>query len=300
MQFTTGNITLKKNKTFVGVFSTLIGLFLDLKMNKVFVVTGANKGIGKEICYQLSKNCPDSKIILTARSSENGKTTLKEFQKLNLNNIEFHQLDVEDSNSIKELSNFISKKYKTFDVLVNNAGYMDKGELDENSARKTLGINYYGLKNVTLELLPLLNENGRVVNVSSGLGEISNFYSEDLQKKLLNDENEGVEHVDALAEAFISSVKNNKTKEDGWRTNYAGYPVSKALVNKLTRVLSNLYQKDRNLTFNAACPGWVRTDMGGSNAVRSVDEGAETPVWLATGDVKETGKFFRSKKEISY
>jgi carbonyl reductase 1 len=269
-------------------------------MNKVFVVTGANKGIGKEICQQLSKSCPDSKIILTARSIENGKTTLKEFQNLNLNNIEFHQLDVEDSTSIKELSNYISKKYKTFDVLINNAGYMDRNELDEKSARKTLGINYYGLKNVTLELLPILNQNGRVVNVSSGLGEITNSYSDELKKKLLNDENEGIQDVDALAESFISSVKNKKTKEDGWRTDYAGYTVSKALVNKLTRVLSNVYHKDRNLTFNAVCPGWVRTDMGGSNAVRSVEEGAETPVWLAIGNVKETGKFFRSKNEISY
>jgi NAD(P)-dependent dehydrogenase (short-subunit alcohol dehydrogenase family) len=271
-------------------------------MKKVIVVTGGNKGIGKEICHQLSKFNPESNIILTSRSIENGNNTLKEFQNLNLKNIEFHPLDVEDRTSIKELTSYISKKYSTFDVLINNAGVMDKGRLNEKTSTKTMQINYYGLKHVTMECLPLLNHHGRVVNVSGSLGEISNFYSESLKEKLLNDEGEGIQHVDDLAEAFLTSVKNNTAKEDGWRINCSGYPISKALVNKLTRILAKIHETNvRKLTFNSVCPGWVRTDLGGKNAPLSVEQGAETPVWLAMSEeVTSNGKFFRSKKEIPF
>ena len=266
-------------------------------MQKVFLVTGANKGIGKEICHQLAKSCPKSTIILTSRSIENGTKTLKEFE--NFKNIEFHQLDVEDKESIKQLSKFISEKYSKIDVLINNAGFMSMATLDEEIAKKTLGINYFGLKNVTLEILPLLNKNGRVVNISSGLGEIGNFYSEEIKEKIFN-EDKSIEEIDELCEIFLKSVKEDKIKENGWRN--SAYSVSKAMVNKLTRVLKNLYFSDeRNLIFNACCPGWVKTDMGGPNAMRNVQQGSETPVWLSIEEnLNENGKFFRDKKLISF
>jgi NAD(P)-dependent dehydrogenase (short-subunit alcohol dehydrogenase family) len=83
----------------------------------------------------------------------------------------------------------------------------------------------------------------------------------------------------------------------GWSPAYC---VSKTLLNSITRQLA--YElESKNISVNAVCPGWVRTDMGGKNASRMVEKGAETPVWLATEAPQElTGKFFRDKKQIPW
>jgi NAD(P)-dependent dehydrogenase (short-subunit alcohol dehydrogenase family) len=84
------------------------------------------------------------------------------------------------------------------------------------------------------------------------------------------------------------------------RSGFPAYRMSKTAVNAMTRItaaeLSTL-----NIKVNAVCPGWVRTDMGGPNAERPVEQGAETPVWLATlPDDGPTGGFFRDKKTIPW
>ena len=83
----------------------------------------------------------------------------------------------------------------------------------------------------------------------------------------------------------------------GWSPAYC---VSKTLLNSITRQLAyELHQK--NISVNAVCPGWVRTGLGGTGATRSLEHGAETPVWLATEAPQElTGKFFRDKKQIPW
>ncbi len=80
---------------------------------------------------------------------------------------------------------------------------------------------------------------------------------------------------------------------------YAGYRLSKSALNALTILMSNELKSDR-ISVNAVCPGWVRTDMGGYSASRSVEIGAETIVWLATTDKISTGKFWRDKKIIPW
>lgn len=81
--------------------------------------------------------------------------------------------------------------------------------------------------------------------------------------------------------------------------NYAAYRFSKSALNALTIMLAN--ELAGKIKVNAVCPGWVRTDMGGSNAPRSIEEGADTPVWLATTlDTIPTGKFFRNRKIIDW
>jgi NAD(P)-dependent dehydrogenase (short-subunit alcohol dehydrogenase family) len=78
----------------------------------------------------------------------------------------------------------------------------------------------------------------------------------------------------------------------------AAYRLSKAALNALTRTLAS---DERGIKVNTMCPGWVRTDMGGSAAPRSVEEGADTAVWLATlSDDGPTGGFFRNRKPIPW
>src|SRR5690606_28067320 len=83
-------------------------------------------------------------------------------------------------------------------------------------------------------------------------------------------------------------------------SNLPMYGISKTALNALTQKLALRGAAD-GIVVNAMCPGWVRTDMGGPNATRSVEQGADTAVWLATeAPRKLTGKFFRDRKEIEW
>lgn len=231
-------------------------------MGKVAVVTGSNKGIGYEICKQLASN--DVEVILTSRNEENGKKAEEELQKQNLN-VKFHQLDVTDEESIKKLADFITEKYGKLDILVNNAGiFMDYNggvlEGDLNNIRETLETNLFGALLVSRHLVPLMQKqnHGAVINISSGMGQLSDMGGGSI-----------------------------------------GYRLSKTSLNAMTLILANEV-KDNKISVNAVCPGWVKTDMGGPGAHRTVEQGADTPVWLALLNDAPTGKFFRDRKEISW
>lgn len=232
-------------------------------MKKIAVVTGANKGIGFEICKQLASNNID--VILTARNDENGKKAEAELISQGLN-VKYHQLDVIDENSIKKLANFIEKNYGKLDILINNAGIFkdyEGGVLsgDINNIKETLDTNFYGALLVSRYLVPLMQKQnyGRVVNISSGMGQLSDMGGGSI-----------------------------------------GYRISKVSLNAMTKILANEV-KNNNILVNTMCPGWVKTDMGGANAHRTVEQGADTAVWLSiSDDNKQTGKFFRDRKEIPW
>jgi NAD(P)-dependent dehydrogenase (short-subunit alcohol dehydrogenase family) len=93
----------------------------------------------------------------------------------------------------------------------------------------------------------------------------------------------------------VSSGAGQLSDMNGGR---AAYRLSKAALNALTRTLAS---EERWVKVNTMCPGWVRTDMGGSAAPRSVEEGADTAVWLATlPDDGPSGGFFRDRRPIPW
>jgi NAD(P)-dependent dehydrogenase (short-subunit alcohol dehydrogenase family) len=151
------------------------------------------------------------------------------------------------------------------DAIINNAAILIKEDLKlsadpQEILEKTIRTNCYGPLEVIKAFLPFLNSPGRIINISSGGGSMSDPVG-------------------------------------GWSPAYC---VSKSMLNALTRHLA--YElKDKKISVNSVCPGWVRTDMGGSAAPRSLEQGAETPVWMVSeADLKITGKFFRDKKEIPW
>ncbi|MFN8578190.1 MAG: SDR family oxidoreductase [Candidatus Sericytochromatia bacterium] len=232
-------------------------------MKKLAVVTGSNKGIGFEICKQLAHK--GIEVILTARNDDKGKKAEQELKEQGLD-VKYHQLDVSDENSVKNLASFIESNYGKLDILINNAGILKDyeggvlhGEI--NDIRETLDTNLFGALLVSRHLVPLMQKQnyGRVINISSGMGQLSDMGGGAI-----------------------------------------GYRLSKVSLNAMTIILANEV-KSYNILVNTMCPGWVKTDMGGAGAHRSVEQGADTAVWLATSDENQkTGRFFRDRKEIAW
>ena len=231
---------------------------------RIAVVTGGNKGIGFEICRQLASK--GINVVLTARDETRGLRAVKTLQAHRLNVI-FHPLAVTDQDSVRTLGAYLARIHGRCDILVNNAGISLRGSgrsvlttaLEDFEV--TLDTNFYGPLRLCQALVPLMRKRryGRVVNLSSGMGQLEDM-------------------------------------EDGW----AAYRVSKAALNTLTRMVSSAAAEDGVLV-NSVCPGWVRTDMGGPSASRSVRKGAETAVWLATlPDDGPTGGFFRDRAAIPW
>jgi len=228
------------------------------------LVSGSNRGIGREVARQLAEL--GHHVIVTARDPAAAQGAVEELSKGRDLSLQAEQLDVADPQSVARLRERLEAEPGRLDALVNNAGVM--GEIATNvaqapldDAHTTMETNLFGTWRLTQALLPLLRRSGhgRIVNVSSGAGQLS-------------DMNGG----------------------------YPGYRISKTALNALTRILSN-EEGGNGMLVNSMCPGWVRTDMGGSAAPRSVAEGADTAVWLATlPEDGPTGGFFRNREPIPW
>jgi NAD(P)-dependent dehydrogenase (short-subunit alcohol dehydrogenase family) len=253
---------------------------------KVAVVTGANRGIGYEIARQLVAQGID--VIATSRDPDEGRAAAEKM------GASPFTLDVTRADGIDRLAAHL---VGGLDILVNNAGISMKG-FDAEVERKTLEVNYWGAKHVTDRLLPLLRPRGRIVMVSSGMGELSSV-SPALRDRFL-DPALTEPDLDALASAFVRDVEAGKQAERGWPS--SAYRVSKVALNALTRILARRLADDpRRILVNAVCPGWVRTNMGGPSAPRSPETGARTPVWLALlPDSGPNGGFFRDERAIGW
>lgn len=229
---------------------------------KTALVTGANRGIGFEIVKQLADL--GFAVWLSARHKQRGIDAMLQLKKAG-RSIRFLQLDVSDQRSIAKAVKSLKNEINRLDVLVNNAGVVLKGSDDiltitPEKLEDTFRINSFGPLLLTQACEPLLGKGSRVINISSGAGEICNGMS-----------------------------------------NYAPiYSISKTTLNAITCQLAHSLSI-KGVLVNAVCPGWVKTDMGGASASRSVEKGAETPVWMADDPAfNGTGEFFRDKKVVSW
>lgn len=231
---------------------------------RLALITGANKGIGFEICRQLARK--GLRVLLTSRDPRKGVKAQKILLQENLD-VLFHELDVTVLSSVQALVKYVEREHGGVDALVNNAGIMIDSSATsilrerEDVFHATLETNFFGALRMCQGLVPLMRKRGygRVVNLSSGLGQLTD----------MGDGN-------------------------------AAYRMSKTALNTLTRMVASAMEQ-QDILVNSMCPGWVRTDMGGPNASRSVEKGAETAVWLATlPGGGPTGGLFRDKKPIPW
>jgi NAD(P)-dependent dehydrogenase (short-subunit alcohol dehydrogenase family) len=271
-----------------------------MKSPPVIIVTGGNRGIGREICRSLAQQAVDAHIILCARDPVKGEAAAAVMHADGLVNVSAHHLDVTDPNSVMSLVHSIKSAHQGVDVLINNAGHAARGEeLTEKIARTTLAVNFYGARQVSHALKPLMHDCARVVNVSSGMGELDSSYSNVRREALLHPDLT-LKELEEIAADFIDDVIVKRVSRRGWPAN--AYRVSKATLNALTRIWARDWADD-GISVNAVCPGWVRTDMGGISAPRTAAKGAETPAWLALAPLTEiggSGLFFRDKEKIDW
>lgn len=224
-------------------------------MNKIALVTGANKGIGFEVSKQLAEL--GFTVIITARNQARLSEAVKQLEAFSPNIIGI-KMDVTNSGEIINTKKFIEEKFGKLDVLVNNAGVqLDlpsfmQGNTTETvsieALKTTFDVNYFAVIELTQQLLPLLknSEAGRIVNVSSIM---SSLYM----------------HADKTSPIYDIKL--------------LAYNSSKTALNQFTIHLAHAL-KDTNVKVNAAHPGWVKTDLGGEYAPMEAEEGAKTIIDL--------------------
>jgi len=261
-------------------------------MSRVALVTGSNRGLGLETCRQLLE--AGLRVIATSREGSSGQRAA---ERLSTGGKEaaWEELDVADEASIVALVKRLEGMSVKLDVLVNNAGISMKG-FDARVAERTNAVNFFGTMNLTDALVPLVRDRGRIVNVSSCMGELT-ADSSSLRARFLDPALDR-EKLTGLVNEFIRDVAEGVHAERGWPS--SAYRVSKAAVNAYTRILAKELSP-RGILVNSVCPGWVRTDMGGPSAARDVETGARSITWAALiPDDGPTGGFFRDGKKISW
>lgn len=228
-------------------------------MKRIALVTGANKGIGKEIARQLAKR--DVHVIMGARDRKRGQAAVDELSKEGLS-VELVVLDVTNDNSVAAAAKTIQDKHGKLDILVNNAGIavwsQDPLQLDVEAFQATYDTNVFGIVRVIGAMHGLLRASGagRIVNMSTSLASLSR-----IQKN---------------PELMLLPAYNS----------------SKTAVNALTVIYAKLFDADA-VKVNVACPGFVDTDLNNHTGIRNVEEAAATPVRLALlDDSGPTGGFF--------
>lgn len=254
------------------------------------LVTGANRGLGLETSRQL--HAAGFQVILTSRDETSGAGAAHALDPRG-SEVLYHPLDVADSPSVAALVQDLPELAPRLDVLVNNAG-VGSGRSDVESAKRTMAVNYEGPRNLVDALVPFVPRSGRIVNVSSGMGELTSL-GRGLRPRF-EDPALTRAALDGLVDGYLADVARGDARRVGWPSPYS---VSKVALNALTRILARELAA-RGIAVNAVCPGWVRTDMGGRSAPRSVAVGARSIVQAVQLAPEATGGFYRDGRAIPW
>jgi NAD(P)-dependent dehydrogenase (short-subunit alcohol dehydrogenase family) len=238
-----------------------------IKEQRIALVTGANKGIGFEVARQLARR--NFRVFIGARNEKAGLAAVqklnKEGEKEDYGEIAFIKIDVSKPDNIRRAAEEFSKKSDRLDTLVNNAGIL----LDDDKDALTITPEIFESTLRTNTVGALLVSQAFVP-----------FLKKSAAPRIVNVSSGGGQLADGA---------------DGWAPAYC---ISKTAMNGVTSQLAVALPK---FAVNSVCPGWVRTEMGGPNATRSVAEGASGIVWLVSdAPQSETGKFWRDRKVIPW
>jgi NAD(P)-dependent dehydrogenase (short-subunit alcohol dehydrogenase family) len=247
-------------------------------VKRTALITGGNRGIGQQVARVLATDGWD--VLIAGRDRSKCDAAAARLRKATGGRLRGVELDVTSDASVAAAAQKLRDGAIELDALVNNAGIYGR-----HPAALTIETNLFGPLRVTRGLSPLLRDGATITNVTSGLGSVANLdsaYAELLTDPALT--------IDGL----LAALRRMLDADENWGTD--AYGVSKAALDALTRLLA-VELADRSIRVNATCPGWVRTDMGGRNAPRSVEEGAASVLFGVTA--KETGGVFRDGRRIA-
>ena len=238
---------------------------------RVALVTGGNRGIGYAIAEGLAKR--EITVITGVRDPSKGASACSRLQAAGMD-VHFELLDVNDEKSIQAAVKHILAQFGRLDILVNNAGILIDGDANAlDASRHTLSqtfqTNVVGPLMLCQQCIVPMKAGGygRIVNMSSTLGSLTE----------MTDPNSAYGGVETPA-----------------------YRLSKAALNAVTTLIAKAVRDD-NILVNSACPGWVKTDMGGHSATRELGEGVASILWAATlPEDGPTGGFFRDGNPVAW
>ncbi len=244
---------------------------------KTILITGANRGIGQQVARVLAAN--GWNVLVGARDRKKGDATAKRLRDETGGRLRAIELDVTSDESVSTAARRLRDGAIELDALVNNAGVYGASA----SPAQTVETNFFGPLRTTLAMLPLLRDGGSITNVTSGLGSLSNLDPRArAQLVAITERDQLARHVRTLAGTGR-----------GWGTDV--YAASKAALDQLTRILARELAP-RAVRVNSTDPGWARTDMGGRNAPRSIEQGGASVLFGVTTD--KSGGVWRDGKPI--
>ncbi|KER26535.1 hypothetical protein T265_13980 [Opisthorchis viverrini] len=263
---------------------------------KVAVVTGSNKGIGLALVEKLAefyKATGGWHVFLTARDEQRGHRACEQLHLKGLP-VKFHQLDICDDRSRKRFLGFLTSEYAGgINVLVNNAGILYKDQSSAKfaeNAHVTIGTNFTSTLDFTLECLPVLADDARLVNMCSFLARVAHRKLGEKQREKFSSPMT-LEELRALMDEFVRHADTGDYEQHGWHN--MTYGLSKLALTKATFILGDMLKNDpRRILINACCPGYVNTDM-------TDHKGADTPFFLATlpvGTTEPNAQFVHDRK----
>ncbi|KPI89818.1 putative short chain dehydrogenase [Leptomonas seymouri] len=262
------------------------------------LVTGCNKGIGFYIARGLCEK--GYTVIMGCRDATRAREAERKI-KADFPNAFVHHviIDLSKLSTMEAAAAEVKNEFGcTIDVLVNNAGFaytVDSTVSFHTQAEDSVAINYRGTRAMCDTFAPLIKRGGRIVNISSTAGAVNIIASDTLKKRWLAAASG--DSIDILVNEFLAHTKTNDFEQLGWPK--SAYGVSKLAITTYTRVFGWAHPE---VHVFACCPGWCRTDMSTHQGQKSAQEGADTPLWLATSsdclDVIPQGGFVADRKAI--
>lgn len=254
---------------------------------QIALVTGGNKGIGREVAHIMSSPPYSVTTIIACRNEALGQRAADELKGLGCNII-FHKLDLTDPESITKTRDFIACEFGHLDILVNNAAicFNDPtlyGKCEytpfNQQARITIDTNFFGTLRVVRTMLPLLRSSTspRIINMASSAGRLSQLSRLPDMLELVTSPDVQMGQLEIMMECFVNDVETGIHQQRGWPNTC--YGMSKVGVIAMSKILA---RDEKKIMVNCVDPGYCATDQNNNQGFIIARQGAAMPVKLAT------------------